>query len=223
MIVVFDLDDTLYDERTYVKSALMSVAKYLSARIGRPLDKVFGRLEEILERDGRGKVFDTILKEFGIYTRGEVQKCVTKYRTTDPEISLPQVSIACLERFASQPKYVVTDGNKMVQTKKIKALGLQSFFKRTLPTHNFGVDKSKPSTYVFHKILSWEGALPQDLVYIGDNPRKDFVNLKKEGFNTIRVRTGMFAELRMTAEYEAHHEINSLAELDLHLLEGLFT
>jgi putative hydrolase of the HAD superfamily len=64
---------------------------------------------------------------------------------------------------------------------------------------------SKPSPYGFHKILQWENAIPRNLVYIGDNPKKDFVNLKKDGFRTVRVLTGEHKDVEVPVEYEADY------------------
>ncbi len=222
MILVFDLDDTLYEEITYVKSAFGAVAKYLGAKYQLNTTEVESNLLEVLERKGRGSVFNEVLTKYGIFSKSEVKRCLGVYRKSEPDIQLSQEALRCIERFNTFPKYVVTDGNKMVQSAKIKALNLDMYFKRALPTHNFGSKHSKPSTYLFHKIIQWEKASPKDLVYVGDNPNKDFVNLKKEGFNTVRVLTGMFKDVRLSEDYEAHFEIESLDELDFKLLDKIF-
>ncbi len=222
MILVFDLDDTLYQEITYVKSAFKAVASYLGAKYQIATSEVENDLLGVLEEKGRGSVFDEVLNKYGIYSKAEVKKCLGVYRRSKPKIELNRDAVRCLKRFEDLPKYLVTDGNKMVQSTKIKALGLERYFRKAIPSHNYGRRHSKPSTYIFHKILKWEQAKPKDLVYIGDNPNKDFVNLKKEGFNTVRVLTGMFKDLRLDMLHEAHYEINSLDELDHQLVEKMF-
>ncbi len=221
MIIVFDLDDTLYDEITYVRSSLFEVARYLSEKLHVQKDIIYRDLNEVLEKNGRGNVFDIVLSNYGIYSKAEVNKCLSVYRNNIPEIKLFDQAIACLERFTNFRKYLVTDGNKMVQKKKIDALELNKYFIKALPTHNFGISHAKPSTYVFNKILEWENASPHQLVYVGDNPKKDFVNLKKEGFKTIRVLSGFYKNLRLQEEYEAHYLINTLDEIDTKLIETL--
>ena len=218
MIVAFDLDDTLYEEITYVKSSFKAVATYLHKKYGFDENLLYAEMLSILDTDGRGSVFNKVLIQFGIFSKSEVKKCLSVYRNNTPEIFLPQVSIDCLNRLGDFPKYLVTDGNKMVQSNKIKSLKLEPYFKRLLPTHFFGKDKSKPSTYVFHKILQWEKSTPEKLIYIGDNPNKDFVNLRKEGFKTIRVLTGMFKNLKRENEFEADVQINSLEELNAQMI-----
>ena len=129
---------------------------------------------------------------------------------------------ACLERFKHYPKYLLTDGNKAVQSKKVKSLKIDRYFKHIIITHNYGLKNSKPSTYCFHKILQWEEAKPKDLVYIGDNPKKDFLNIKKDGFRTVRVLTGEYKEVEVPLEYEADFRIKTLDELSLKFLTNLF-
>ena len=221
MIIVFDLDDTLYDEITYVRSSLFKVAVYLSEKYNIDKDIIYVDLNDVLEKKGRGNVFDIILSNYGIYSKIEVKKCLSVYRNNTPKIKLFDEAINCLKRFSDYRKYLVTDGNKMVQTKKINALGLNKYFVKALPTHNFGISNAKPSTYVFHKILEWENASPHQLVYIGDNPMKDFVNLKKEGFKTIRVLTGFYKNIRLESEFEADNLVNTLDEIDEKLIETI--
>jgi putative hydrolase of the HAD superfamily len=221
MILVFDLDDTLYEEITYVKSSFRAVANYLAKKFNLSVNDIYQELIKVLEQKGRGNVFNEVLLNFHIFSKTEVKNCLTVYRKNQPDIKLSKDAKDCLERFNSFPKYLVTDGNKIVQTVKIKTLGLDYYFKKTIPSHNFGKLRAKPSTYIFYKILDWEQAKPEELVYIGDNPNKDFINLKKEGFKTLRVLKGNFKNIQLTNEYEAHFQINSLDEFDFQLLNKI--
>ena len=74
MIIVFDLDDTLYDEITYVRSSLFKVAVYLSEKYNIDKDIIYVDLNDVLEKKGRGNVFDIILSNYGIYSKIEVKK-----------------------------------------------------------------------------------------------------------------------------------------------------
>ena len=119
MIIVFDLDDTLYDEITYVRSSLFEVSLYLSEKLHISKDIIYSNLNEVLEINGRGKVFDIVLTNYGIYSKSEVKRCLSIYRSNNPKIKLFDHAISCLERFKYYHKYLVTDGNKVVQKKKI--------------------------------------------------------------------------------------------------------
>lgn len=221
MILVFDLDDTLYEEITYVRSGFQAVANYLKDKYDIPDQEGFAIMIQALETLGRGKVFDAVLHRFNIYSSKNVHKCVTIYRLHAPIIKLSSDGEACLERFRDFPTYIVTDGNKVVQKNKLLALGIYDRVKHPYITHRYGIKNSKPSPYCFLKICERERVSPDQVVYIGDNPNKDFVGIKPLGFNTIRVLTGHFKDLVKDSEFEAHCNIKSLDELTVDLVKDL--
>lgn len=120
MIINFDMDDTLYDESTYVMSSMGAVGKYLSEKYAFKKEIVYKDLMIELETNGRGKVFDDVLKKYGIYSKKEVLKCIGLYRRNIPKIKLFNESRMALMRLPDLPKYVVSDGNKLVQSMKAK-------------------------------------------------------------------------------------------------------
>ena len=221
MIIVFDLDDTLYEEITYVKSGFMAVASFLALEHDINKSTLFRDFNRDLEKNPRGNTFDRVLKNYNIFTKTLVKKCLSVYRLHEPVIAIHPEAQICLNRFKRQAKYIVTDGNKIVQSKKITHLCIAPLFKKVFITHRYGIKNSKPSTYCFRRIIKMEKSRPENLVYIGDNPNKDFVNLKKEGFKTIRVRTGHYKDLSLTDDFEAHLTINALDELNKELLREL--
>lgn len=212
MLLIFDLDDTLYDESQYVASGFNAVADYAAREWQLPKQKSLEELSDLLKLYGRGKVFDIWLRENKIYSKNNVRKCVSYYRTHTPTIFLNDAAKFLLPRLP-QPLYLVTDGNKVVQEKKIKALNIKPFFKGTLITHRYGLHNAKPSLYCFEKIRQAESSQWKDMCYIGDNPNKDFVNLNKHNMNTIRVLTGMFRNQKAKPGYDAQHTIQNLHQL----------
>ncbi len=53
------------------------------------------------------------------------------------------------------------------------------------------------------------------LVYVGDDPHKDFVSLNKVGAVTVRVLTGRYASITATADYDAQTTIENISKLDV--------
>src|SRR5690349_1160914 len=139
MVLVFDLDDTLYDETTYVKSGFKAVAMFLAEKFNLNEDEVYSDFLTEWQQKGRGKIFDNVLHKHNIYSAKLTKTCITVYRFHKPEIELSTEGIACLERFKNYPIYIVTDGNKVAQNNKIKALGLENKVKRYFITHRFGI------------------------------------------------------------------------------------
>jgi putative hydrolase of the HAD superfamily len=219
LVVVFDLDDTLYDEMTYVKSGFKAVAQYVGKEFNLSKKILFKQLVAALE-DGRGTIFDAVLKRNNIYTKKTVKKCLSIYRNHKPDIKLSKEGRDCLLRFKDYPLYIVTDGNKLVQYNKIKALKIEKLVKFYFITHRYGKGCSKPSPYCFNKICKKEGVTPENVVYIGDNVTKDFVGIKPLGFRTIHILTGQYSDIKRPDSYQADMKISSLNELTKEILHN---
>ena len=213
MIIVFDLDEVLYDEKTYVISGFRTVSEFLEKDEAIPKKIIFEYLKRRL-KNGRERIFNDLLDNFRIYSQKNLEKCISVYRTHTPKIKLYSDAKDCLKRLKNYPLYIVTDGNKIVQKNKIKALNLENHIKKTILTSNYGLRNSKPSTFCFQKICDMEKTSPTNLVYIGDDPHKDFVGLKREGFKTIRLFKGRFKNERLSKEFEADYKIKSLKEIN---------
>lgn len=214
MILAFDLDDTLYDESTYVEGGLAAVADYAAAAWGLDPDAARADLREILARDGRGAVFDRWLQTHGLLSRARVRVCVGVYRSHAPRLALHPAALRALERYRRRaPLYLVTDGNKLVQGRKVAALGLAPMFRRVLITHRFGRAAAKPSTLCFERIRAAEGCAWADMAYVGDDPSKDFVGLNPLGVLTVRVTTGRHARASARPGFDAAVTIPDLDRL----------
>ncbi len=220
LVLVFDLDDTLYEELTFVKSGFRAVARYLGETGRIPAAAAMEFMERRLQK-GREGVFDDLLREYGIFSKRLVRKCLAVYRGHKPEITLAPDARRCLARFAHYPKYIVTDGNKLVQANKIKALELEDKVVYAYITHRYGLKHAKPSPYCFLKICEREGGSPGEVVYFGDNPHKDFVGIKPLGFKTVRVLKGPYRQVEMGEEYEAGRRVRTLDEVDEEFLRSL--
>ena len=87
---------------------------------------------------------------------------------------------------------------------------------------NILVGDLKPCPTEFkNKIKSIENCDWEDLVYIGDNPNKDFVSLNKVNAKTIRIKKGNYSHIVLSKDFEARYTITSLDNLDL-LLQRIF-
>lgn len=223
LVLAFDLDDTLYDERRYVESGFRAVAADAEHRFGWRKDESFVRLCARLDGEGRGAVFDGWLEEHGRLNKSEVRRCVQIYRTHTPHLRLFPAAQELLPILAGRyPLYLVTDGNKLVQRRKIEALGIARLFRKVLVTHQYGIAHAKPSPRCFERIREREGCTWNNMVYVGDNPAKDFVALNRRGGHTVRVLTGSHRHAHARAGYDGEYTISGLADLPavLAALEG---
>ncbi|WP_440677325.1 HAD family hydrolase [Candidatus Pelagibacter sp. HIMB1587] len=209
MIIVFDLDDTLYDERQFFSNGVMAVSNYLIKNYN--FEKNIYRT--IISREklfGREKLFDFFLKKKKIFSKSLLKKLIYIYRYNDYRLSLYQDTIRCLEKLKHFRKYVLTDGNKHVQETKIKKLKINNYFQNFFITRRYGIKSEKPSLNCFKKIINKENIKWDQMIYVGDNPKKDFVNLNKKGSITIRILRGNFKNLKVNKNYNAKYFIKNL-------------
>ena len=215
MITIFDLDDTLYPEHTYVESGFRAVARWGEAQFGWPASDSLESMCRLLAEHGRGKVFDLWLQAGGLRpTRRLVGSAVRVYRHHEPDIHMPQDHHAVLEELAGRDSlYLITDGHKLVQAKKIKALHIAPLFDGVYITHRYGRSAAKPSPRCFELIRQRENSEWTNMVYVGDDPSKDFVTLNQLGMPTVRILTGRHAEEIAAPGFDATRTVRRLREL----------
>src|ERR671939_2041911 len=89
--IVFDLDDTLYIERDFVRSGFQAVDSWIANRYMR--HGFFDRAWALFEAGQRGDIFDHVLRSLEIPTNGSlVSHLVGIYRSHRPSIRLPSDS-----------------------------------------------------------------------------------------------------------------------------------
>jgi putative hydrolase of the HAD superfamily len=225
--IVFDLDDTLYNESDYCRSGFAAVAKALASLPGLPADAemtIFDIFWQEFTSGNRDKIFNAALEKLGITPlQDTVEKLVMLYRVHKPTLTLPESSKAVLD--ALQKKYtlaLLTDGYLPAQELKVAALGIKKYFKFIVYTESLGRQFWKPSPVGFERILSELNAKPENCVYVGDNELKDFIAPNQLGFTTIKLirPNSIHREKGTHPSAPAAHTITDLAELPK-LLESL--
>ena len=216
--VVFDLDDTLYDEIEYCKSGFKAVAGFLAGLPDAPsAGLIFSSLWKQFTSGNRTKTFNGALDELGIsYDDKRIGELLNVYRSHTPKITLPQDSREVLCRL--REKYtlaLLTDGFLPGQKLKVQSLGIEKFFKCIVYTEQLGREFWKPSLAGFQKIMQIINVKPENAVYIADDEKKDFIAPNKLGFQTIqlirsaRLHTSVCAQSGAKAQFVIH-EISQL-------------
>jgi putative hydrolase of the HAD superfamily len=188
--VIFDLDDTLYDEIDFCRSGFRAVARQISALSdAHSADAAFDMIWALFESGNRTSTFDAALRELGIPAESAlIQRLVEVYRTHTPTISLPAESRDVLEELRN--RYVLallTDGYLPAQRLKVEALDIQRYFKAIVYTEELGREHWKPSPVGFERLLETLNARPGEAVYVADNEAKDFIAPNRLGMLTIQV------------------------------------
>ncbi len=203
MVIVFDLDDTLYDEVDFVKSGFFEVSRYLKNK------NYFDFMWSEFLKDGSGKIFNKLIEKFSLEI--DIQKLIEIYRFHKPNIVLPEVSIEILEFSKKFKTALITDGHYIMQKNKFYALDLQNFIDYPIFTDFYHT--KKPEAKPFEMVMK---KFPNDkYIYISDNPKKDFLTPKKFGWITLRFKNpqGIYKDIKNNADIEVYSREEILKKL----------
>ncbi|MBQ3366837.1 MAG: ATP-grasp domain-containing protein [Acidaminococcaceae bacterium] len=190
--VIFDLDDTLYSEKEYVKSGFRAVSNYLGGGYEEQLWKFF---------EEEKPAIDELLKEIG--RESEKETVLALYRSHKPSIHLYNGVVNLLNELHNKRIKVgiITDGRPEGQRNKIDTLGLDGLVDDIIITDELGgVQFRKPCDIAF-RIIQTRWKLPaSQMVYVGDNLIKDFQAPQQLGMKSV----WLYAEEGIYSHYNAN-------------------
>lgn len=218
--VVFDLDDTLYNEKEFVLGGFLEVSSFINMKFGVNKIEIYNRIIEIFRETGRGKIFNIIIEEKNLDLK--VDTLIEVYRNSQPQIKLLNESIEVLKRLRSEGYKlgVITDGMSSVQWNKVKLLNLENYVDKVIVTDDFGREYWKPHKKSYIEMAKSLGININEMMYIGDNPNKDFITAKILGCKTIRIVNDFsdYKDISSDIKYEADYLINNLINIFNHLV-----
>jgi len=208
-IIVFDLDDTLYNEIEFLKSAYLEIAQKLENDNFLPLyAKMFS-----LYRN-KQDVFGFISEHYKV----SKSTLISDYRGHKPKIKLFDGVQTILEKIKKNKGKIglITDGRTQTQTSKIEALGLLPYLDHITISEEIGTGKPHPNNFKTMETTFGKGFY----YYIADNLRKDFITPNILGWNTIGVIDNGLnihsdSYLYMEEKYEPKKYITTLGELKI--------
>lgn len=170
----FDLDDTLYNELDYLRSAYADIARYLDPKNSVEL---YARMFSMYRN--RDNVFDFLT---GTYTISK-EELLTHYREHKPHLApFPGVRDLLTQiKEISRKLVCITDGRSLTQRNKLEALGLLSLFDLLVISEEVGTSKPSPLNY----ILVEEHFPQKTYTYVADNFKKDFIVPNERGWGSI--------------------------------------
>lgn len=230
--VIFDLDDTLAPERSFVRSGYRAVAEKLSSDMTQlcgfmaldaeavSVDAIEKRLNELFEEDSRN-VFNRLFDDFGVkYDKDDIMSLVKIYREHDIYTEMYEYYsdvMPVLDELKNRGVKIgiLSDGFLISQRNKVMALGADKLFDTILLTDELGREFWKPAPDGFLRIADDLAIELSEMMYVGDNPGKDFYVSAAIPITTVRVmRPGSVYE---HAEYREgireQHRIDSLEEI----------
>ncbi|HOO26848.1 MAG TPA: HAD hydrolase-like protein [Lachnospiraceae bacterium] len=192
--VIFDLDDTLAPEEEYVKSGYRCVAGHIEGKFLRGItaEKLYEELYSLYETDHKN-VFNRLLEAHSVfYTKENIRELVDVYRTHRPVLSFYEdvrpVLTALRERKIGTG--IISDGYAMTQTQKLEVLGAKQLFDKIILTDELGREYWKPAYPVYEMMRLFFQIDFSEMIYVGDNPQKDFYIGKEYPILTVRIDRG---------------------------------
>lgn len=178
--VIFDLDDTLYDECDYVRSGYDCVAAYLEGQNAKlSKEEIADWLYQAFEE--KRQAIDALFGEYKELDAALKQECIRIYREHKPKIELSRENRELLQELHAQGKKIgiITDGRVEGQKNKLEALGLFALIDEYIITDELAGNSDvakfrKPNPLAFQIMCERLGCEYDDMMYVGDNKSKDF-------------------------------------------------
>ncbi|TMM53804.1 HAD family hydrolase [Maribacter algarum] len=173
-VIVFDLDDTLYNEIDYLKSAYTALAKDLEPE---NWEQLYANLFSLYRNNENP--FKYVSENFGVSTT----ELIELYRDHIPNIT-PFEGVLQKFQIIKDRKgkiAILTDGRSKSQRNKINALGLIPYLDYIVISEEIGSEK--PDKKNFKSIENHFKV--KNYYYIGDNLKKDFITPNQRGWQTI--------------------------------------
>ena len=149
--LAFDLDGTLYDEYDFIKQAYLPVSETMASK--QDQEKMYEMLCQLwLIHGSSANIFQMAYEEF--YSRPMDKQlltdCVDSFRKAELSLQLNDRTSGILDLCKDVPKVIITDGNSQLQRKKIKALGLDRWFREEdiFVSGDYGKNAYKPNPYM---------------------------------------------------------------------------
>lgn len=181
-VICFDLDDTLYKEIDYLRSAYREIAFHAAQGDSMLAKKAYWKMLQAYN-DG-GNAFLRLNELLGAET--PVGEYLAMYRTHLPNIHLDREIAEVLDALKAVgcTLGLITDGRSVQQRNKIVALGLDRWIAEddTIISEEIGSEKPSEANY---RCLMKRYPDAERFVYVGDNPTKDFVAPNRLGWETI--------------------------------------
>ncbi len=192
--VLFDLDDTLYDQRDWLAPAWAAVAAaaapYGVARVA--LERALTAVAA--EGSDRGRIIDRALARAGAPGDVPIAPLLAAFRCSVPSSLSPYDGArAALRSLRTElPIGLVSDGDVTIQRAKLRCLALEDAFDVVVLSDELGRERRKPHPAPFRAALAALGVPAEHAVHIGDRPDKDVRGAAAVGMRAIRVRTGEY-------------------------------
>lgn len=179
---VFDLDDTLFQEVDFLRSAYRAIARNIYEHSGEDIfEEMFARYKN------KENVFAWIVSRYGSEVPDlTLDRLLKAYREHMPEINLSRETRDFLDKLHSNETRMglITDGRSITQRNKLKALGISHYFSDIIISEEFGSEKPDPRNFLYFQ----EKYPGSEFYMVADNTKKDFIIPGSLGWTSICIK-----------------------------------
>ena len=194
-IIIFDLDDTIYNESLYLKQAYRYIGECLCQRVSdckSTPDEISSFLFLEFEKEGRSRLYEKLSNKYNIgdFCLDDFLKCMRTVPLEEGSIKINSDMYSLIDRLIKKEKmvFILTNGNVDQQKNKIKSLDFPHKDKiKVFYASSRGFDLQKPSPYFVNEIKKSYSSRESDIIFIGDsevdkktafNSDIDFINVQ---------------------------------------------
>lgn len=215
--VIFDLDDTLISEYDYIMSGFNYVAEMLAKKYHSSASYIYEILIRLF-KDNSKNVFNRLLDKLNIaYSNKDILSLVKEYRGHIPNISFYDDVMPLIDylKVKNIKIGIITDGYIESQKRKLEKVNAYNLFDYIIITDELGKEFWKPHPKPFEMMKGFFGVEFDEMMYIGDNPEKDFYIGSIYPVTTVRImrEKSVYAKSRYKENIKETFMVVSLKEL----------
>ena len=221
--LMFDLDNTLYDERQYFALAFQDISRYLAPLCNAEAERLWAFLNAEFEEKGSQypRFFEFILKKLGIFSPVLDAEVLRLYESVGGTLTLYPDAQELLARLQGNTKMaIITNGRVEAQSNKAKLLGVAPYVDYICYARKLGKENEKPNPLPFLKTMDILGVSPKEAVYVGDDPKTDIAGARGVGMVAVRIIRGEMKDVPNLNGSHPDLEIGTMDELLAHLELG---
>lgn len=193
--VIFDLDNTLYDEKTLLYAVCLEFCKRYNLE--------FSHIESMLKDDfllESKDIFGDWLKHFGFFTKERQEELFYLYGHLETPLELYEDALEIISFLQKRgiKLGILTNGALTSQMHKVKLLKLESLGLKVCYARANGKEYEKPHIDAFSRALAMLDSAPSTCLFVGDNPRTDILGANNAGLTSVHLQRGYGALIPCT-------------------------
>ncbi|MCA9409297.1 MAG: HAD family hydrolase [Candidatus Omnitrophica bacterium] len=222
--VLFDLDNTLYDQTSYIKQGFKAAAKkvvkdFQIKKIGP--QAIYKKLWALYINKNRDRIFNQLLND--LLPRHSVrllneyveQELLLYYKLVPRQLKLFPQAQRILNNLKKRKKKLglITQGNPINQVSKLFQLNIIDIFDVIEISGNYSLQRAKPNVFMFKKAINKLNVAPHETIYVGDNLETD-VGATKAGIQFLYLNSDCTKEI---INSKLTKRIKSLTEIEYYI------